>query len=552
MNLNNLKKTVPAKLYKRGVDYFEQGFVEQLAEVATNRWNAIVSGTEDYEVSINVRKDGTIVGSYCTCPFESDSLCKHEVAVCLAIHQYKQVNGSSAVDVMAQLKTLKKVELLKILEEVMEKQPAVHHYLKEKFLETGEMDEEKARQLIWIAAYHAVRNDFIEWNRIDQALEGVEEVLEFLDCLDVRQDAEKIIRLSLLVIRECTSMLHIADDSSGEISSAIYESLEKIYEALAEWPGEVDEATVDRVLALLYPHILFALEQDTIDAASGLLEAVLQWNEKGDFASKFYAFIDKVIHSREMRNKAFGYTEERFRGYQLWVLQQQGNQEAIDAFCTKFHAYPAIRRAQMWQAFAAGEFEKVLQLGDESEKLDAKLPGLVLEWKKIRFKAYEKMGNTAAMIDLAFEFVLSGEEEYYFKLKSLVGAGQWPEKLSILLDEMKRNPRSRALYLEILIEEQKLDELLDHCRRDLSAIEQLYPHLLADYPHEVNEIYTAYIYRVIDQASNRKAYWTACQKIKSFQTALGAQAATGLVEEIKFMYPKRPALLDELGKVELK
>ncbi|KYG58455.1 SWIM zinc finger family protein [Planococcus maritimus] len=552
MNLNNLKKTVPAKLYKRGVDYFEQGFVEQLAEVATNRWNAIVSGTEDYEVSINVRKDGTIVGSYCTCPFESDSLCKHEVAVCLAIRQYKQVNGSSAVDVMAQLKTLKKAELLKILEEVMEKQPAVHHYLKEKFLETGEMDEEKARQLIRIAAYHAVRNEFIEWNRIDQALEGVEEVLEFLEGLDSRQDAEKIIRLSLLVVRECTSMLHIADDSSGEISSAIYESLEKIYVALAEWPGEVDEATVDRVLALLYPHILFALEQDTTDAASGLLEAVLQWSEKGDFSVKFYDFIEKLITSKEMQNKTYRYIEERFRGYQLWVLQQQGNQEAIDAFCTKFHAYPAIRRAQMWQALEAREFEKALQVCEESERLDANFAGLMYEWKKLRFKAYEGMGNTAEMIDLSFQFALEGEEEYYFKLKSLVDAGQWPEKLSILLDEMKRNPRSRALYLEILIEEQKLGELLDYCRKDLSAIEQLYPHLLADYPHEVNEIYTAYIYRLIDQASNRKAYWTACQKIKSFQTALGAQAATGLVEEIKFMYPKRPALLDELGKVELK
>ena len=550
MNLNNLKKTVPAKLYKRGVDYFEQGFVEQLAEVATNRWNAIVSGTEDYEVSINVRKDGTIAGTYCTCPFESDSLCKHEVAVCLAIRQYKQVNGSSAVDVIAQLKTLKKTELLKILEDLVEKQPAVHHYLKEKFLDTGEMDEEKARQLIRIAAYHAVRNDFIEWNRIDQALEGVEEVLEFLDGLDSREDAEKIIRLSLLVIRECTSMLHIADDSSGEISSAIYESLEKIYEALAEWPGEADEATVDRVLALLYPHILFALEQDISDAASDLVEAVLQWNEAGKFASKFYEFIEKVIHSREMRNKAFAYTEERFRGYQLWVLQKQGNQEAIDAFCTKFHAYPAIRRAQMWQAFEAGEFEKVLQLGDESEKLDVKLPGLVLEWKKIRFKAYEKMGNTAAMIDLAFEFVLSGEEEYYSKLKNLVDAENWPKVQEKLLPEMKNNWRSLPLYLEILIEEKRTDELLDYCRSEVAAIEQLYPHLLADYPHEVNEIYTAYIYRLIDQASNRKAYWTACQKIKSFQTALGAQAAAGLVEEIKFMYPKRPALLDELGKLK--
>lgn len=112
MNLNNLKTYVPAKLYERGLDYFEQDFVEQLTEDAPNRWHALVMGTRDYEVSVNLAKDGTIVGSYCTCPFESDSLCKHEVAVCLAIREYKKENGSSAVDIQARLKSLKKAELL--------------------------------------------------------------------------------------------------------------------------------------------------------------------------------------------------------------------------------------------------------------------------------------------------------------------------------------------------------------------------------------------------------------------------------------------------------
>ncbi|WP_404336618.1 SWIM zinc finger domain-containing protein [Planococcus rifietoensis] len=551
MNLSDLETYVPAKLYKRGLDYFERGYVEQLTEDAPNRWHAIVAGTQDYEVSINLKKDGTIVGSYCTCPFESDSLCKHEVAVCLAIGEYKAVNGVAAVDVMAQLKTLKKSELLEILEELVEQQPAVHHYLTEKLSDTGEMDEEKARQLIRISAYRAVRNGFIEWGRTGQALEGVEQVLEFLDGLDSQGDAEKIIRLSLVVIRECTGMLQIADDSSLEISSAIYESLEKIDEALREWRGEVDEAVVDEMLELLYPYILFGLEHDMTDAPNDLVESVLQWNEKGDFGGKFYDFIEKLINSKEMQNKTYHYIEERFRTYQLWVLQQQGDQQAIDAFYTEFKHYPAIRKTQMEQALEAMEFEKVLRLCEESEKLDADLEGLLYEWKQLRFKAYEGMGDTAEMIDISFQFALEGEEEYYIKLKSLVDVKQWPGKLEALLDEMKKRPRSRPLYLGILIEEKRLDELLDYCRKDVSAIEQLYPHLLADYPHEVNEIYTAYIYRQVDRASNRKAYWSACQIIKSFKNALGAQAANRLVEEIKFMYPKRPALLDELGKLKL-
>lgn len=549
MNLNNLKKNVAAKLYKRGLDYFEQGFVEGLTEDAPNRFHARVSGTRNYDVSVNLTKDGTIVGSYCTCPFESDSLCKHEVAVCLAIREYREVNGSTAVDVLMELKSLKKGELLEILEELVEKQPAVHLYLTEKFTDSGSMNEDKARRIIRKSVSRASRSGFIEWNRVDQALEGVEEVLDYIEGLNSQQDAEQIIRLRLLVIAECTRILLIADSSSGTIGSVVYESLEKIDETLAQWPEEVDEATVDDMLALLYPHILFAIEQDITDASAYLADAVLQWNKRGDFADKFYDFIESVIVSKEMQNKSYEYEEEQFRIFQLRILQEKGNQDAVDAFYVKHRRYPAVRKSQTVQALVEGEFERVIELCLESESLDANLPGLVHDWKKLRLAAYEGMGKTGEVIDLSFQFALGGEEEYYVKLKNVVGPEQWPEKLDALLAEMKNSSRGLPLYLKILIEEKRFEELLDHCRTDVSAIEHLHPHLLADYPHEVNEIYTNYIYQQIERASNRKAYWTVCQKIKKFKKALGAEPAAVLIEELKFMYPKRTAFLDELEKI---
>ncbi|WP_157886470.1 hypothetical protein [Planococcus versutus] len=486
----------------------------------------------------------------CTCPFESDSLCKHEVAVCLAIREVKKENSSASVDVLAQLKTLKKAELLDILEELLKKQPTVNLYLTEKFSNADGMDEQTARRLIQKSANHASRSGFIEWDRASLAIEGAEEVQEYVDGLQIEQDAEKIICLSLIVIEECRDMLLRADDSAGEISSTVYESLEKINETLANWPVELDESIVAGMLNLLYPHILLNLEKDITDAAGDLLVSVLQWNDKGNFTDKFYDFIEKVIGSREMKSKSYLYTEERFRMCQLVVLQQAEDQQAIESFYIEHRGYPEVRKAQILQALNAGEFEKAAQLCVESEQLDAKLAGLVHDWEKLRFRAYEGMGNTAELIDLSLQFVLDGEEEYYHRLKSLVAVEDWPEKREAMLAEMKMRPRCRPLYLGILIDEKRFDELLDYCQKDVAAIEHLHPHLLAEYPHEVNEIYTSYIYRVIEQASNRKAYWSACQKIKGFQQALGAEAATGLIKELKFMYPKRPALLDELGKIQ--
>lgn len=552
MNLRNLKTTGPAKLYNRGLDYFEQDFVEQLTEDAPSRFHAVVAGRNDYDVTIRLGEDGTILSSYCDCPFESDSLCKHEVAVCLAIREYKEENGSAAaVDVRAQLKALKKAELLEILEELADKQPSVQLYLTEKFANPDGMDENKARRIIRKSVSRASRRGFIDWDRTDIALEGVWEVQEFVTGLNPQHDAERIIRLNLMIVKECTEILEIADSSSGDISLAINESLENIDGALAHWPEILDEATVDRMLELLYPHILFGLERDMTDAADDLMESVLQWNEKGNFADKFYGFIEKVIGSKEMQNKTYAYAEERFRVMQLRVLKQKGDEKAIEAFYIKHHRYPGIRKAQVQQALVAGDYEKVIRLCEESEALDTDLPGLVYDWKKLRFAAYEKMGKTEEMIGLGFEFALRGEEEYYYKLKSLVSTEHWPETQNRLLGEMKSGLLSRSLYLRILIEDEKFEEMLEYCRAIPHEIEYLFKYLLADYPHEVNEIYTAYIYRQIERASNRKAYWTACQSIKDYKRALGTEAAAGLIEELKFMYPKRTALLDELGKIKL-
>lgn len=552
MNLNNLKTYVPAVLYKRGLDYFERDFVKELAEDAPNRWHAFVAGTHDYEVMVKLSGEESVAWTSCTCPFESDSLCKHEVAVCLAILEVKKENSSTNMDVLAQLKALKKAELLEILEELVQKQPAVELYLTEKFSNANGMDEQRARRIIQKSANRASRSGFIEWGRASQAIEGAEEVQEYVDSLQIEQDAEKMIRLSLIVIEQCSEMLLRADDSAGEISSAVYESLEKINETLADWPGRLDDSTVDGMLKLLYPHILSSLEKDITDAAGDLLVSVLQWNDKGDFADKFYDFIEKVISSKETQSKSYSYTEEQFRMCQLVVLQQVEDQQAIESFYVEHGRYPEVRKAQVMQALDAGQYEKAIQLCTKSEQLDMKLPGLVHEWKKLRFRAYEGMGNTAEMINLSFQFALDGEQEYYYKLRSLVAVEDWPEKMEEMLEEMKMHPRCRPLYIGILIDEKRFGELLDYCEKDVAAIEHLHPHLLNDYPHEVNEIYTSYIYQVIERASNRKAYWSACQKIKGFQQALGVEAATGLIKELKFMHPKRTALLDELGKIEKK
>ena len=549
MKLSNLDAYVPAKLYKRGVDYFEQRHVEELTEDAPNRWHAVVSGTRDYHVSIYLKGTGTILSSSCTCPFESDSLCKHEVAVCLAILERPKGKVPETVDVLAQLKALKKAELLELLEDLVERQPTINLYLAEKFSRQNGMDEEMARRIIRQSASRASRRGFIEWDRSDDAVEGALEVQAYVSGLDSEKEGERVIRLHLVIIQECTSISGMADDSSGNIGSIIQESLNGIRDVMENWPEELDEAVADGMLALFYEHIVRALEDDMNDSATELMGAVMVWYERDGYAQKIFGFIEKAIASAEMQNKKYDYDEERFRLFQLEILIQQDDMKAIEAFFQKHHGYSDIRKAEVAQAMKKSDYEGVIRLCQESEQLDAKLPGLVNDWKKLRFEAYEMLGKTEDMMALAYTFAAKGEEDYYKKLKSLVRPEKWTETLESLLQALKEAPRGRHLYISILIEEKMTEDLLEFCRANLHEIESLYLHLLENFPHEVNELYTSYIYRLIEPASNRKAYRAACVKINGFQAAMGAEAAKGLIEELQFMYPYRKALLDELSKI---
>lgn len=552
MNLSSLERFVPAKLYNRGVDYFERDYVQGLKEEAPNHWYARVEGTDLYHVSVYVNNSGTILSSSCTCPFDSDSLCKHEVAVCLAISHYIEENGSAEiveVDVLQQLKSLKKTELLELLKELVEQQPAVKTYLTTKFSVAGGMDEATARRIIRKAAARGIRRGFIEWDETNEAVEGAWEVYDYTSELNPQQDGEKMIRLYLVVAKECSVLLEIADDSSGVIGNVISVSLDSIGEVMEDWSEELDDSTADRMLELIASHMMYHLEQDMTDAPSSLVYSVMQWCERVGASKKIYDFIENIVTSEAIKNKTYGYEAERLRLNQLEILRQQKDGQALEAFIKEHHQYPAIRKAEVQRAMKEQDFEGAIRLCEAYEQLDANLPGLVDDWKMLRFEAYEKVGRESDMIDLAFDLAASGKEEYYQLLKEVVPAEAWPETVESLLSQLGGGYWQQTLYVNILINEGMTEKLLDHCRSNLHEIETLYPHLIEQHPHEVNEVFISYIYHLIQSANGRKQYKGACSKIKKFKKALGAEAAASLIEEIKFTYPKRPALLDELAKI---
>ncbi|MEN2767166.1 DEAD/DEAH box helicase [Ornithinibacillus xuwenensis] len=84
----NIQKLFPPLIYKRGLEYYNNGSVTDLAyDINYNVWTATVHGTEDYFVEINMKdfEKGT-VDTYCDCAaFDAYGSCKHIVATLIGI-----------------------------------------------------------------------------------------------------------------------------------------------------------------------------------------------------------------------------------------------------------------------------------------------------------------------------------------------------------------------------------------------------------------------------------------------------------------------------------
>ena len=69
----------------RGVDYYQSKNVKKIKKISDDEYNSIVSGTEEYNVHIDINHPRK---STCTCPFATGRrvICKHMVATFFTIY----------------------------------------------------------------------------------------------------------------------------------------------------------------------------------------------------------------------------------------------------------------------------------------------------------------------------------------------------------------------------------------------------------------------------------------------------------------------------------
>ena len=125
IRLDNFEQAVEPMIVQRGRGYFRAGRVLSCVD-EDGEVTALVQGTNQYTVKMEVDADGVVHGHRCTCPYEDGTMCKHEVAVLYYLRErrkWKVESGkrkAEVADIIAQMKAPKKALWEEVIEGLME------------------------------------------------------------------------------------------------------------------------------------------------------------------------------------------------------------------------------------------------------------------------------------------------------------------------------------------------------------------------------------------------------------------------------------------------
>jgi hypothetical protein len=167
-----------------------------------------------------------------------------------------------------------------------------------------------------------------------------------------------------------------------------------------------------------------------------------------------------------------------------------------------------------------------------------------------KYKAYEGLGDILNQRKLALEFIYGNKDEFYSILKDLYTDEEWKHVLGEIVETFEKMSYQPEVFVNILIRESLVSNLLEYCIKNKSRIVHLYQHLLEKYPNEVNEIFKDYIEHAANEANERRKYKDVCKIVSTYKKACGAKKAEELIAGLKKQHIRRPAFLDELEKVK--
>lgn len=573
----NWQKLFASHILERGYDYYCDGAVENI-EIGRDDLRADVVGTEDYEVEISLN-NGKVTDMYCSCPYAAGgNNCKHMAAVlyewtadimdedepedtdnedmdddaesmdlfepAVTVCDYKKKSAAVEKLVTSAERDIVQAFLVSVLAE--DKKLLLRFRNMVNKCATKEDVEDYFEQIDEIADRYLGRDHFINYY---QAYDFMLELEEIID-KDVRRMIDNGSHISAFHV-----MNHIfvllgnvdMDDSGGETSMLA----EQIYQLWLELLTKVNAQDKRKMFIWFTTH----MDGSVIDYLEEYIEQIIMEEFKEpEYEQDKLSFMEEMIEKAE--KKDFGWSRDYAVGkwtvtYLKTLEEKNAPEDQLEEICKKYWNNSGVRRYYIDRYFEKKEYDRVLQVLDESIELDKAYRGQVLEYNQKKKEIYRLQGNKSAYIEQLWKLVLeqsAGDLDIYKELKAQYSEKEWLIKREELFKKLPANAHIDRLYKE----EKLYDRLLAYVLKSsgLYAVQSYENVLKKEYPKQILSKYQGEVNKMASCTGNRKHYAdlvALLQRMKRIKG--GSEIVETIVEEWKIKYRNRPAMMDELSKL---
>lgn len=575
----NWQKLFASHILERGYDYYCDGAVENI-EIGHDDIRADVVGTEDYEVEISLN-DGKVTDMYCSCPYAAGgNNCKHMAAVlyewtadimdenepedtdnedmdddadaesmdlfepAVTVCDYKKKSAAVEKLVTSAERDIVQAFLVSVLAE--DKKLLLRFRNMVNKCATNEDVEDYFEQIDEIADRYLGRDHFINYY---QAYDFMLELEEIID-KDVRRMIDNGSHISAFHV-----MNHIfvllgnvdMDDSGGETSMLA----EQIYQLWLELLTKVNAQDKRKMFIWFTTH----MDGSVIDYLEEYIEQIIMEEFKEpEYEQDKLSFMEEMIEKAEKKDSGWSrdYAVGKWTVTYLKTLEEKNAPEdQLEEICKKYWNNSGVRRYYIDRYFEKKEYDRVLQVLDESIELDKAYRGQVLEYNQKKKEIYRLQGNKSAYIEQLWKLVLeqsAGDLDIYKELKAQYSEKEWLIKREELFKKLPANAHIDRLYKE----EKLYDRLLAYVLKSsgLYAVQSYENVLKKEYPKQILSKYQGEVNKMASCTGNRKHYADLVALLRRMKRIKGgSEIVETIVEEWKIKYRNRPAMMDELSKL---
>lgn len=575
----NWQKLFASHILERGYDYYCDGAVENI-EIGRDDLRADVVGTEDYEVEISLN-DGKVTDMYCSCPYAAGgNNCKHMAAVLyewtadimdadepedtdnedvdddedaesmdlfeptVTVCDYKKKSAAVEKLVTSAERDIVQAFLVSVLAE--DKKLLLRFRNMVNKCATKEDVEDYFEQIDEIADRYLGRDHFINYY---QAYDFMLELEEIID-KDVRRMIDNGSHISAFHV-----MNHIfvllgnvdMDDSGGETSMLA----EQIYQLWLELLTKVNAQDKRKMFIWFTTH----MDGSVIDYLEEYIEQIIMEEFKEpEYEQDKLSFMEEMIEKAEKKDSGWSrdYAVGKWTVTYLKTLEEKNAPEdQLEEICKKYWNNSGVRRYYIDRYFEKKEYDRVLQVLDESIELDKAYRGQVLEYIQKKKEIYRLQGNKSAYIEQLWKLVLeqsAGDLDIYKELKAQYSEKEWLIKREELFKKLPPNAHIDRLYKE----EKLYDRLLAYVLKSsgLYAVQSYENVLKKEYPKQILSKYQGEVNKMASCTGNRKHYADLVALLRRMKRIKGgSEIVETIVEEWKIKYRNRPAMMDELSKL---